>query len=286
MDKVADAILTLQGGMVGNSEVDHSKLVEKTIFALIGLGEFQARCGIGAYGKELNACLRRMAAYGKEEILESGARCIISNRLSYGISTLKVGTFCRGKDDSKTSTLSDCIPSTVGEMENHYRDNAEVDPVGRYPWSLEFAKRIIRNQNLVWSVIFGSEHYPERAEALECEVLRHEESPEFFSIPFLASIWERMTIDYVQKVTDGVRCLTQLGSKSDGLEESKRLARHSQGRHFAHTFCMESSTGYWGIYVLPKIDLGTGRAEYRGRSRRYSHHSGSRRERTPRPLWM
>ena len=68
---------------------------------------------------------------------------------------------------------------------------------------------------------------------------RYEESPEFFTIPFLAAIWERMTIDYVQKVTEGVSRLTQLGSKSDGLKESKRLARHSQGWQFPHNFCMK-----------------------------------------------
>ena len=85
-----------------------------------------------------------------------------------------------------------------------------------------------------------------------------------FTIPFSAAIWVRMTADYVQKVTEGARCLTQLGIKSDGMKESKRLARHSQGWQFPHTLCMESSKGYWGRYVLPKTDLETGRAEYRG----------------------
>ena len=67
-----------------------------------------------------------------------------------------------------------------------------------------------------------------------------------------------------QKVTEGVRCLTQLGNKSGGLGELKRLAQHTQGWQFSNTFCMESSRGYWRRYVLPKIDLETGRAEYHG----------------------
>ena len=106
----------------------------------------------------------------------------------------------------------------VGEIEeNHYLENAEMGPVGRYPFSLDFFKRSIRNQNLVWSMVCGAEHYSDREEALEFSVLRYEESPEFFTIPFSASIWGGMTIDYVQKATEGVSCLTQLGRKSDGL---------------------------------------------------------------------
>ena len=93
--------------------------------------------------------------------------------------------------------------------------------------------------------------------------MRHEGSPEFPSAPFLASIWGRMAIDYIQKVTEGERCLTQLGSKSDGLKELKRLARYSKGWQFHRTFKMESSRGYWRRFALPKIDLETGRAEYR-----------------------
>ena len=155
MDKVADVLLTLQGGNTGNVEVDHSNLVERTIFALRGFGGFQLRRGIGAYGKEMNARLRRMPAYGKEEIPASGARRFLTNRISYGFSTLKLGTFSRGEEGNKTATLADFTPVTVEEMENHYLTNADMEPVGRYTFSLDFFKRSIRNQNSIWSMVFG-----------------------------------------------------------------------------------------------------------------------------------
>ena len=118
---------------------------------------------------------------------------------------------------NKTATLADLSPLAVAEMENHYLVNAEMGPVGRYPFSLDFFKRSIHSRNLVWSMVLGSDRYSEREEALEFSALRYEESPEFFTIPFSASIWGGMTIDYVQKATEGVSCLTQLGRKSDGL---------------------------------------------------------------------
>ena len=51
MDKVAVAILNLQGEKTGNVEVDHSKVVEKTIFALRGFGEFRVNWGYVPMGK-------------------------------------------------------------------------------------------------------------------------------------------------------------------------------------------------------------------------------------------
>ena len=80
MDKAADVSLTLQGEKSGNVEMCHSNVVARTIYALRGFGEFQGRWGIWAYGEELNACVRRMSAYGKEEISASGARCLITKR--------------------------------------------------------------------------------------------------------------------------------------------------------------------------------------------------------------
>lgn len=125
-------------------------------------------------------------------------------------------------------------------------------------------KRSIKNQNLTWSLIYGVGHYPEREESLEFLLARRVGDPGFFAVPFLEAIWGRMTIDYTHKVMEGARCLTQLGRKSDGAKELKRLARHSDGRKYPHTFSMESIKGYRRRYVLPKIDLETGRAEYRG----------------------
>ena len=86
----------------------------------MGFGEFQVRWGIGAYEEESNSQLRRVSAYEKAEILAYRVRFSICNRMSYGISTLKIGTFFPGKEDNKTSTLADCIPATVAEMENRY----------------------------------------------------------------------------------------------------------------------------------------------------------------------
>ena len=82
----------------------------------MGFGDFQVRWGIGAYGEELNACIRRMSAYGKGRILSSGARCLITNRTPYRFPTLWLRTFRKGKSDNKAATLADLIPATVEDL--------------------------------------------------------------------------------------------------------------------------------------------------------------------------
>ena len=94
------------------------------------------------YGKELSARIRRMSEYAREEIMASGARFLIANRMSYGLSNLDIGTFSRRKDDNKAAAPSHFSPPTVGEMENHYLPNNGAEPAGRYPFSSGIAKTV------------------------------------------------------------------------------------------------------------------------------------------------
>ena len=82
-------------------ELDRVKLAGRIAYSLRGFGEFEERWGIGENGKELTDCLRRTSPYDIEEILSSGVRRILPNRLAYEISTLKMGTSCREKEAIK-----------------------------------------------------------------------------------------------------------------------------------------------------------------------------------------
>ena len=149
MGRVEDGLLTMQGGEMGSVEIDHIKLVGRAIFALRGFGEFEVRWGVGAYGKDLNGRRIRLSSYGKEEVLAAGVRCLITNRMAYGLSTLKIGTYSKWQAGHRAVTLSDFIPDTAEKMGNQFRANAKMEPTGRYPYSIDFPKRSIKNQNLV-----------------------------------------------------------------------------------------------------------------------------------------
>ena len=51
MDRAPSVLLTKQGGKMGNVEIGHVKLVDRTIFALRGFGEFEVLWGLGHMGK-------------------------------------------------------------------------------------------------------------------------------------------------------------------------------------------------------------------------------------------
>ena len=68
-------------------------------------------------------------------------------------------TFCRGNVDTKTATLADITTADTGEMDNRFLNNSVAGPAGRYPFSVDFANRSIHNQNLVWSMVCGPQHY-------------------------------------------------------------------------------------------------------------------------------
>ena len=121
----------------------------------------------------------RMYAYGEEEVPASGVRRLIRNRVDYGISTLKIGAYRKGKGDNKTSTLADFSPATTEEMENHFPPNTDMNHAWMPPYSLDFPIRSIENQNLIWPLICGAERYPERGSALDFLILRNEGNSEF-----------------------------------------------------------------------------------------------------------
>ena len=57
---------------------------------------------MGAYGKDSDGYLDRLSSYGAEEIMATGARRLINNRMAYGLSALKIGTYIKGQEDNKT----------------------------------------------------------------------------------------------------------------------------------------------------------------------------------------
>ena len=73
-----------------------------------------------------------------------------------------------------------------------------------------------------------------------------------------------MADDYVRKVSGAFFLRLRWVVKVMGMEELELLARKSQDWQCPRPFSMESSTGYWRRFVLPKVDLVTGRSEYRG----------------------
>ena len=144
---VAGFAPTLLAVGTGRAEHDRAELAERTVFALRGFVEFGVWWGIGAYGQELAECLRRPASYETDEILSSRAMCLISDRVTYGMSALEMGKSRRRQEDKKTSDMPDFSPASDGELGNHLLRNGDMEDACRYAFTLDFTKHRIGNQN-------------------------------------------------------------------------------------------------------------------------------------------
>ena len=90
------AIVPNPGVKDGESDATYPKLLERTIFALRGFGEFEVSWGIGQYGKSSTDYIRRIGDDNVEDLRVHNARCKITNRSAIGISTLKLGSLMFG----------------------------------------------------------------------------------------------------------------------------------------------------------------------------------------------
>ena len=90
------------------------------------------------------------------------------------------------------------------------------------------------------------------------QVDRHEDCPEFFTAPFIAETWGRMTPQYNMCVTEGIHYI--LGQYDDGVtfEKMKRFAlttgpNGGTAWRFAPAFDFYSPEGFWKTAFLPGI---------------------------------
>ena len=102
-----------------------------------------------------------------------------------------------------------------------------MEAAGRRPFTVDFTKRIARNQYLARPVVSGEELYPEREAALDFSLLRNGESPESHTVLFSASIRGRMAVDYGREIG----WFSLLGSS--GAEEWRPKRIEAFGMEFA-----------------------------------------------------
>ena len=103
--------------------------------------------------------------------------------------------------------------------------------------------------------MFGEERYQARGYAIQFLLRRQEEPSGFTSLLSPASIW------------GGGHWRPSLypnGSKSDFLNDLERSTRRSQGRESPPRLQYGIQQGLMGPFYLPRIDLQSGRAGYRG----------------------
>ena len=115
-ERVANTIASsLKEANEDAKESEYTSLIDNTIFALRGFGEFDVVIGAGAKGRALTKCIRDFANNRKDKQMEGNLRCLITNRLAIAAGTLKWGAKRLEGVGENTALLYDFL---LSDMEN------------------------------------------------------------------------------------------------------------------------------------------------------------------------
>ena len=159
---MADALVANAGLKENGTEATYPKLLERTIFALRGFGEFSVSRGIGQYGKSFADYIRRIGSDNVEDLRLNNVRCRITNRLAIGLSTLKMGSEKLGLEDEKNLMLGDFVSVSNTILEDHVLTATKSEKRPPQPTTLEGFRNCVENQTNVWRLLFGDQYRHER----------------------------------------------------------------------------------------------------------------------------
>ena len=264
---VADALAARDGFKEGETDIAHTRLLERTLFALRGFGCFDITWGIGSYGKNFAELIRRIGTDNTEDMRVHHVKCKVANRIAYGFSNLKFGSKKLGFEDEKNLILGDFCHVPNAELELHFLVDGKMEKRPEEPKTVENFGKCVENQTNLRCLFFGEQYRDERELALQNLLELNDDAPELFSLDFLVVTWETFMYDYVDKTFEGMRRLGQFCRPSDDIVEIRRLAlaRHpSGGIIWKHplSFNMASSRGYWRRNLLPRLEAGVEKVGY------------------------
>ena len=219
------------------------------MFAARGFGEFDVGYAVGEYGKDFAEHIWRIANDGHEDLVADGVRCRITDRMCEGIAKLKLDSKRLGFEDDADLLVGDSRPVNVQELEDHFLPDKKMESKPPTPDNVDSFRKCAEMQTTVWCLYFGRERYDERIATLRTLLELREDTPEIFSLRFIIPSWEQFVYDWIEKMFEGMRQLSQFCRNSDDINEIRRLAlnRRPEGGIVwwsPKSFNMASSRGY------------------------------------------
>ena len=143
---IADALTANQVLKEGEKEATSDRLIGRTLFAMLGFGQFEIEWGVGCYGGGFTECIRAIATDHAEDLRRNNIRCEITNRLAFGISNLKCGSKKFGTEDERSVLFGDLPPVSKAILDDYVLTDtkAEVPPV--QPQDVETFRRCAENR--------------------------------------------------------------------------------------------------------------------------------------------
>ena len=242
-----------------NKDEPWTRLNELATFALCGFGQFNAKLAVGVYNKERKATLQRQGLSERDRLWDLGVRVPVGTRIAHSSSTLHWGALSSDGVSDDALLVSDFAPWSQESYDRYQPDPKKNEARRKQALSIEKFAKAGKQHSLMFSLLYGREHYKERADCLlELERL-HEARPELFTVDFVSDAFEEMNFHYISQVKEGTRKVIRLGADRVKKPDFARLALNCvDGRgprwEYPTTFSMRHSAGLWMSRIIPKLE--------------------------------
>ena len=232
---------------------------ELSTFALCGFGQFDAKLVIGVYNKERKATLQRQGLAERDRLWGRGARVPSGTRIAHSSSTLHWGSLSAGGISDDALLVGDFLPWSQDSYDKYQPHGKKNEARRKQNLSIEKFTKAGKQHTLVFSLLYGKEHYKERYDCLmELERLR-EAMPELSTVDFATGTFEEMNSHYIAQIRDGARKVTRLGADRAEKPDFARLALNiadgkSHWWEYPTTFPMRHPAGLWLSEIIHMLE--------------------------------
>ena len=190
----AEGFGDLRQGVEDKDARSSARITEFAVFALRGFGCSRVGLGIGSFGKELIATLRRHATVMKEKMYRKGVRPPLTNRVIAGLADATWGSEVPNGRPENSLLARHFAPWDLSSFEDYVRKDDKVEPRGNRPETTNAISRKIKQQIEIFGSVYGEEHVQGRAGVLSFLEELHG-SYEEFPRSFLMEVWVKWRLD-------------------------------------------------------------------------------------------
>ena len=236
-----------------------ARLNELSTFSLCGFGQLDAKLAIGVYNKERKATLQRQGLTEGDRLWDRGIRVPIGTRLAHSSATLHWGALSSEGTSDDALLVSDFLPWAQDSYGRYQPDGKKNETRRKQALIIEKFAKAGKQHTLMFSLLYGKEHYKKRCECLlELGRLR-EARPELSTVDFATETFEEMNFHYIAQIREGARKVTRLGADRVKKPDFARLALNvADGKsprwEYPTTFLMRHPAGLWLARIIPKLE--------------------------------
>ena len=174
-----------------------------TIEALRGFGEYRISFSSGVDGAQLVGTIQRIAISQRRDLYRYGFRFCLAESMCKAIASENFGSYAHTFEKGDCLLLGDCRSQARDQLEVRIPSN--VKTVRKPPVTISEFQEMANQKTLLIEAVYGTEIGRDRRRAADFFVNLHRDSPGTYTVEFIVDIWERMSVDYMESMREGIR---------------------------------------------------------------------------------